>query len=491
MLGISKPDTTSSSTALKLIALFAALRLLVAYFFPATIDEAYAIVVSRQISLSYFDHPPLGFNIAQFMAWITGSEHIWIIRLPFIAMGSASAWMVYLITQTIYDKKAAYWALCWFLVAPYFFISAGHFVVPDGPLNLALLLSFYCLMPALRSEAGERGLRSWIGFGIFLAVALTAKYQAVLFGVSVFCFLISTHQGRNMLRTPAPWIAAAIAAVGLLPMLIWNANNEFVSLQFQSSRATNAGGPGLLNFLTILLGQMIYILPIPWLVALLMTKRSLFGNATPTENALAWIAAIPIVLFLLLSFLSTGSLPHWAMAGFLFTYPFIGKWCADNLVRFPRAMPLTLNLSALGITLVAIIVALQAQFSWIRGADLGWPLSPWAVLQDNKQFLQGEDTIYTTNWKKGAKIGHAFGPDVTIIPLEDPRHFQFNVGNKKAALVIEKISHINTENELQALLKNLERIGLTIRGEPSVIYEQSGDRKLFGIARVEVSKTPD
>ena len=57
-----------------LLFIFTALRLLLAFVWPAGIDEAYAISISPDWSLSYFDHPPAVFTIAGLAHWGSGSN---------------------------------------------------------------------------------------------------------------------------------------------------------------------------------------------------------------------------------------------------------------------------------------------------------------------------------------------------------------------------------------------------------------------------------
>jgi 4-amino-4-deoxy-L-arabinose transferase-like glycosyltransferase len=108
--GQSLPFSPISMT-LGLVAAFLVLRLILAAIVPLSIDEAYAVVVSRSHSLSYFDHPPLGFALARFMADISGSETPFIVRLPYVLLGSASALLLFDLTRIAYGSVAGFWAL--------------------------------------------------------------------------------------------------------------------------------------------------------------------------------------------------------------------------------------------------------------------------------------------------------------------------------------------------------------------------------------------
>ena len=226
-------------TIIVILALLA-LRLLMSATMPLIADEAYAVVASRTPTLSYFDHPPLAFDLARLSAWLFGSESGFVVRLPYVLLGSATAWLIFLITRRAFGAEAGFWASAAYGVAPFFFVSAGHFVVPDGPLNFFMMLTLWLMLPALLSE-DRPSLIHWIAAGITLGLALLSKYSAVLFAFSALALLVTLPHGRRALKTPGPWLALVIAALCTLPIVVWNAENGWVSLGFQGHRATSGG----------------------------------------------------------------------------------------------------------------------------------------------------------------------------------------------------------------------------------------------------------
>ena len=61
--------------------------------------------------------------------------------LPFIAMFSATGWVYYRLTCELFGPRAAVIGLFALNVTPFFFASAGSWIVPDGPLLLALAIA--------------------------------------------------------------------------------------------------------------------------------------------------------------------------------------------------------------------------------------------------------------------------------------------------------------------------------------------------------------
>ena len=70
------------------------LRFLVAGSTGLGVDESYAVAVARQLSLSYFDHPPLHFWIAGVMAKLAHSEASEVVRFPFVICFAATTWIM-------------------------------------------------------------------------------------------------------------------------------------------------------------------------------------------------------------------------------------------------------------------------------------------------------------------------------------------------------------------------------------------------------------
>ena len=62
------------------------LKIIIASYLPLINDEAYAIAVSKNFSLSFFDHPPLGFWSSSIFTKIFGQENLILYRLPFYYM---------------------------------------------------------------------------------------------------------------------------------------------------------------------------------------------------------------------------------------------------------------------------------------------------------------------------------------------------------------------------------------------------------------------
>ena len=231
LLSAYSPD----AAALGLIIVFLGFRLVLAATLGLGVDESYAIANARELELSYFDHPPLHYWIAHAFMPLVGDGRA--LRLPFIILFAGSSWLLYRLTRRLFGDWAGVWAVLALNLSAFFTLSAGGWIVPDGPLIFFLLAAALTLANAFFPAAAPASpWRSWILAGIYLGLASLAKYQAVLFGFGLLLYLVSVPGRRRVLLHPAPWAGALIALAIFSPVLIWNAQHGWVSFAYQGGR---------------------------------------------------------------------------------------------------------------------------------------------------------------------------------------------------------------------------------------------------------------
>ncbi|WP_343685376.1 glycosyltransferase family 39 protein [Asticcacaulis sp.] len=401
-------------------------RLVAAATMPLTIDEAYAVVVSRSHALSYFDHPPLAFALARFMADATGAELAFAMRLPFLVLGMISLWLIYDLTRNAFGRGPALWAAIWFAISPFFGLAAGTFILPDGPLDTTLLICARCLLPFLWRPGERPGVLIWAAAGAALGLAVLSKYQTALFAASLMVLFLTTRRGRaclHWLYTPAALSGAALIA---LPVLVWNAEHHWASLAFQAGRA---GGHGLQpgNFAAMLLGQALYVGPVASFIAMRSLTTALRTPLPHPPAVFGWLAIVPLAAFAMISLFSVHSLPHWAMNGWLFTFPLIGQW-TDRSLRHGRPLGRWALASALILAGLSALYVAQARDAILTrylasrepAGGVAWQSMDWTSLTP---YLESETgLIVTPNWVQAARVGAVLKGHQRFRTLADPQH---------------------------------------------------------------------
>jgi 4-amino-4-deoxy-L-arabinose transferase-like glycosyltransferase len=406
------------------------------------VDESYMVTAGRVLSLGYFDHPPASWWLSWGAAHLFGTEAPVVVRLPFIMLFALSQLLMWRIGCLIFGRQAGFWAVVAFNLSPVFGVTTGSWVLPDGPLDAALLAAVLCLLRAL-SAGGAHPVRPrcargasawWIAAGLCAGMALFSKYSAVLTMVGVLLFLLTDRTYRHWLARPEPYFAALAALVVFSPVLIWNAMHGWASFAFQGDRAAGIRFRPLAP-VTTLAGEAMFVLPWVWLPMMILLVRG-FGQRRPsTHRLLVWLAALPILVFALISAWSSQRvLYHWGAPGYLMLFPLLGEAIAARQtvagVRWLIAGSGVLVLAAV------TVISAQIQFDWLGGRlteimhdDPTQEGADWTSMYEDlraRGVLPPGTVAAAMNWRNAGKIGFALGPEVTMLCLcTDSRQFAF------------------------------------------------------------------
>lgn len=395
------------------------------------VDESYMVTSGRALSLGYFDHPPASWWLSWGAAHLFGTEAPWAVRLPFILLFALSQVLVWRITCLVVDQRAGFWAVLALNLSPVFGVTTGTWVLPDGPLDAALLGAALCLLHAL-PEAGRRALGWWVAAGLCAGLALFSKYSAVLTIGGVWLYLLTSRQHRHWLMRPEPYVALFLAAVVFSPVMIWNATHGWASFAFQADRAVGLRFRPLMPVQT-LAGEALFVLPWVWVPMMILFVSALRRGATWRWRLLAWLAAPPIMGFALISAWSSQRvLYHWAAPGYLMLFPLLGDAVAR---RSGRSWVRRVFAGSAALVIVSLVVIeTQLQFDWLGGrfgtvmrTDPTAEGLDWTSIDDDlraRGLLPPGALVAALNWRDAGKIGYALGPRTTILCLNaDARQF--------------------------------------------------------------------
>ena len=219
-------DEKLSLAALGLIAAATLLHVGYAGLLALSPQEAYYWEWARRLDLSYFDHPPLAsWTIAATTALFGDSERA--IRLAAAFHSSVFSVFFWLSVRRLFGARTALLAIAVGLAVPLF--SLGQVVItPDGPLLSGWAIALYFTIRALDEERPAWLLAAGAGAGW----AMLGKYTGALLLPQILAALALDPRGRRMLRTPWPYLGAALALFA--PVVLWNARHALASFAFQT-----------------------------------------------------------------------------------------------------------------------------------------------------------------------------------------------------------------------------------------------------------------
>ncbi|XSG80903.1 MAG: ArnT family glycosyltransferase [Methyloligella sp. ZOD6] len=416
-----------------IILVTAIVRIVFALSLGLGIDESYTVATGRDIQLGYYDHPPLAWWLAWAGAHLFGGETALALRAPFIAIFALTTWLMFILTRLLFGARAGLWAVVTLSVAPVVAWTSGTWVLPDGPLNAALLGGAYCASVAIFG-AGRKAPLWWLAAGLCGGLAMMAKLHGVFLFAGIGLFLLTSPRHRHWLLTPWPYLGAVLAVVVCLPAIVWNESHGWVSFGFQADRAEPREFTPL-GPIVALAGHALYLLPWIWLPLLLCLVRAcLNGPAQDRQWMLACLAIGPIAVFTLVAAIGTRTLPHWAAPGYLMLFPLLGRQVAYALeAGYRRTRPWLIGSAVFTAVLLGGTIAL-AQLPWppvrsLAGTALPNPLRAtldWNNLRtelDARGFLDRRDMfVVATGWQDAGKIDYALHGQMPVLCLSRNPH---------------------------------------------------------------------
>jgi 4-amino-4-deoxy-L-arabinose transferase-like glycosyltransferase len=200
---------------------------------PALIgDESYYWLWSRHLDWAYYDHPA-GVAVTTWLSTALGGQAETGVRWLNALLGLACAPLIYLIGERMLSRRAGLLAAAAVAAgAPY--LLTARFVYTDA-LHLALLLANLACFWRLVSERPRPGVATALGFGASLALLFNTKYSAYLYALALVAAVLLDH--RHLLRDGRFWLSGLLGALGLLPVVAWNAAHDWASFRWQLSHA--------------------------------------------------------------------------------------------------------------------------------------------------------------------------------------------------------------------------------------------------------------
>jgi hypothetical protein len=298
------------------------------------IDEFYYIACAARPAFGYVDHPPLAPLILTVFQFFFGTSLLAIRILPAVAT-SASVFLTGMLAKEIGGGRFAQClAACAMAVSPVLVAFGGFYSMNAYEPLLAIVLLIFAV-----KMINENNPQRWIAIGIVMGLGMMNKHTFAVFIVGLVFSFIATGQWRLVFNK---WFAVGslIALLIFLPNILWQAANNYPSLEFYRniSAHKNVYTPPL----TFLIDQVIWMSPftVPvWLAGMIFL---LFSK---NMKSFRFLAVLFLTLFLLMMLSGSSrpdrmsfAYPALFAGGSLFFENFIFKhnarWLKGTLIVF-------------------------------------------------------------------------------------------------------------------------------------------------------------
>lgn len=381
------------------------INLLYNSFLPLHPDEAYYWVWSKNLQLSYYDHPPMVAYLIKAFTIFSHSE--WSIRLASVTAVSSASWLLYLLAQKMFSTTVAELSFFLFLFIPIVQINY-QVVTPDVPLLFFWTLTLYFAYSAIFE--GKQNFFYWSGIAIGLM--LLSKYTGILLVVGLFGFLLTTRY-RPLLCHKSFYLTIGLALFVFLPVLLWNQSHHWASFYYQLNHGI--GHDDRINWLTLTeywANQTLVANPIFFVALLYYSCKGIAKNVTDEKLAFLLWPFLSVLLFFSITALTkkveaNWPLPAYVTGSILLAYwldAYRNKWVPAIgsvvtvillvLVRFPEEIPLLPNSINLKVPYYGYQELFQSGNAYLTSDDL-------IILSDSYEnasmawyYLKGQPEVY-------------------------------------------------------------------------------------------------
>jgi 4-amino-4-deoxy-L-arabinose transferase-like glycosyltransferase len=276
-------------------------------------DEAYYWLWSRHPDICYLDKGPI---IAWFI-WIGTAlfgQTVFGIRFFAVLLACGTGIGIYLLARRLFSENVAFWSVVLAALTPLFAVGAALMTIDT-------VYIFFWTLAALAfwRAKDEEKVGWWILTGILIGFSMLSKYTGAIELISFAAFCAWHPPSRRHFRRRTIYVMTLVAALFLVPVLIWNWRHGFPTSQFLVHRGALDEHAHVrpLEVLSFLVQQAGVISPLLFLGLLVALCWPRFAQTPRTETGyLVWLFLPLFLLYLFLSFQKT-SQANWAAAAYV------------------------------------------------------------------------------------------------------------------------------------------------------------------------------
>lgn len=278
-------------------------------------DEAHYWEWSRRLDLSYYSKGPM---IAYLIAIGTGifGDNIFGVRFLAVIFSLLSSIYLYKLGRDMYDERIGAFSAIMFQIIPLYSAFGVIFTI-DSPFIFFWIISLYLFWKAIKTEQRNSSAteqQAAVLLGLTIGLGLLTKYTMAFFYLCAFLFILKER--RDLLKRSGPYIAFIISLFIFSPVILWNAQHDWVTIRHTAGQAHISEGirisiKSLLEFVGSQIGVLTPILSIMIVLALIKIRKD--GEI---GRFLFWFS-IPVIFFFTLKSLHGKVQANWAMPGYI------------------------------------------------------------------------------------------------------------------------------------------------------------------------------
>ena len=357
-------------------------------------DEVYYYTYALQPDWNHFDHPP----IVGLLIRLTTLNLHWLsdlsMRLGAIIGCAISSILIFLTAQKIRNERTGWFAALIYNVSIYTGVISGLFILPDSPQMIFWTAAIYAIINLLDNNGS---LKQWLVIGLLIGISSLCKIHGLYLWVGVGLYILINK--REWLLNAKVYAAGMLSLLCLIPIVIWNIQNNFITYKFHSERVSNHSIK-LDSFIHELSGEMLYQNPVIFVLIIISLIWIIRNRKTQINNTiiLLFCLSIPMIALFLGISLFNETLPHWSGPGYIPLY-IIAAIYLDN--KSLKASPVVLKIAGSLIVIILVIGTIAANYAPFNIGSKEWEnygeycptldISGWTDFGNKMKILVEED----------------------------------------------------------------------------------------------------
>lgn len=302
-----------SKSLIKLIGVSTICRLLIAALLYFGVDEVYYRGYANGLQINYFDHPPMVALLIKVTTLNLLLDNELFVRLGPVLLAAINTFMIFKCGELLRNQRTGYFAALFYTANIFTSVISGIFILPDAPhLFFWLAALFTALVISRQKEINRKSKTLLLLFAVLSGLAFLSKVYAIFIWIGFILYIFTVS--KDWLRNKTFYFAMLLASLFLLPVLVWNVQNDFITSKFHGARVdVSSSAFSLDNFIQFNLGQFGYQNPIIF-VGYCIALVALFQNKISIGAKQKWLliyTALPLVILAIFISLFKQVLPHW------------------------------------------------------------------------------------------------------------------------------------------------------------------------------------
>jgi 4-amino-4-deoxy-L-arabinose transferase-like glycosyltransferase/membrane-associated phospholipid phosphatase len=193
-------------------------------------DEAYQWIWSKHLALSYYSKPLL-IACVQFLGTHLWGDTQFGVRFFSPVIAAILSFLVLRFMAREAGARVAFLLVLIFAVTP--LTALGSLLMTIDPLSVLFWTA--AMIAGWRAAQPEGTTRQWLWMGLWMGLGFLSKYTNLFQWICWAVFFVLWPPARKHLRRRGPWLALLLAALCLLPVIIWNAQRHWITVQHVAS----------------------------------------------------------------------------------------------------------------------------------------------------------------------------------------------------------------------------------------------------------------